>query len=425
LELYRWERRLEQRCICEQKGFIFKEEIMFTRRNRLILFLATTVLLMAACNLPREAAIPTSPDLAYTQAAQTVAAQLTKLAVGTPVSFITSTSPVSLASPTFPLPPTNTLIPSPTPLPSATPVPPTPTDIPIPCDRAGFVEDITIPDNTEIPGGTTFVKTWRLRNTGSCTWTTSYTVVFYSGDAMSGPSSSALSSSVAPGATIDISVSLVAPTTVGTYRGEWRLRNTGGTTFGIGSGANQSFWVQIRSVSPRTPTPTVTPTPSFTLGFDFIARGPDAQWRNATATLAWGDPPDDSQGVAVSIENIRMEDDRTYSRLLATYPQRITDGMISGLFPSYTIQANDHLRATIGLRDNCDQGRVRFLIRYQESNTSIDVGNWIEQCNGALTSIDINLAALAGHTVQFELVVLTDGSPDNDIALWISPRIER
>jgi hypothetical protein len=399
---------------------------MFTHRSYLLILFGILVLLLGACNLPRQAPPPTTdPNLAYTQAAQTVAAQLTQAAVGTPIVFVTPTSPVGLASPTLPLPPTTTLIPSATPLPSATPIPPTATNIPIPCDRAGFITDVTIPDNTEIPGGTTFIKTWRLQNTGSCTWTTSYSLVFYSGDAMSGSSSIPLPNSVAPGATIDLSVSLVAPTTPGTYRGEWRLRNTGGTTFGIGPAADQSFWVQIRATTPRTPTPTVTPTQAYTLGFDFIARGPDAQWRNATATLAWGDPPDDSPGVAVNLENVRMEDDRTYSRLLATYPQRITDGMIAGVYPSYTIQANDHLRTTIGLRDDCDQGRVRFQIRYIENGSTITVGEWIEQCNGTLTSIDINLAALAGHTVQFELVVLTDGSPDNDISLWISPRIER
>ena len=43
----------------------------------------------------------------------------------------------------------------------------------------------------------------------------------------------------------------------------------------------------------------------------------------------------------------------------------------------------------------------------------------------ALTQIDINLSALAGHTVQFELVVLADGPTDDDISLWVSPRIER
>jgi hypothetical protein len=402
-----------------------KEEDMFTRRIYWIITMAAAMLLLAGCNLPGQQATPTTdPGLVYTQAAQSVAATLTQAAVGTPVGASTPTGAPVNPSATYP--PTNTPLPSLTPLPSTTPVPPTATTVPTPCDRAEFVDDITIDDNTEIPAGTTFVKTWRLRNTGSCTWTSSYALIFYSGEAMSGPAASPLTSaSVPPGSTIDISVTLIAPLTPGTYRGDWRLRNAAGATFGIGALANQSFWVQIRSVTPRTPTPTVTATPAVTVAFDFISRGPEAQWRNATTTIPWGDPPNDTPGVAVNVENVRMEDNTSYPRLLATYPQRITDGMIVGLYPSYTIQANDHFRARVGLRDDCDDGRVRFQVRYIEGGSTVLISEWVEACNDTLTSIDINLAALAGHTVQFELAVLADGPSDNDISLWVAPRIER
>ena len=36
--------------------------------------------------------------------------------------------------------------------------------------RATFLADVTIPDNTVIPPGTSFVKTWKLRNDGNCAW---------------------------------------------------------------------------------------------------------------------------------------------------------------------------------------------------------------------------------------------------------------
>ena len=401
---------------------------MFTRRIHWIIPLAAimlTAVLLAGCNLPNKEPTPTiDPGLAYTQAAQSVAATLTQAAAGVLPGVNTPTGVPVLPSVT--LPPTNTAIPTLTPLPSATPVPPTATNVPVPCDRAGFVDDITIDDNTEIPAGTTFVKTWRLKNTGTCTWTSSYALIFYSGDAMSGPAAAPLTSAtVPPGSTIDVSVTLIAPLTTGTYRGEWRLRNSVGGTFGIGTLADQSFWVQIRSVIPRTPTPTATATPAVTIGFDFISRGPDAQWRNATTTLPWGDPANDAPGVAVNVENVRMEDNTTYPRLLATYPQKITDGIIAGVYPAYTIQANDHFRAKVGLRDDCGDGRVRFQVRYIEGGTNTLISEWIEPCNDGLTSIDINLAALAGHTVQFELVVLTDGPYADDISLWVAPRIER
>ena len=71
----------------------------------------------------------------------------------------------------------------------------------------------------------------------------------------------------------------------------------------------------------------------FTLSYDFIAKGPNATWRNATTNLPWGDPDDDTPGVAVNVANVKMEDGKTYSSLLATYPQKITDGMVLGLLP--------------------------------------------------------------------------------------------
>ena len=406
---------------------------MFTKSLRPLLFIAGALFLLTACNFPGNSTQPTlSPDLIYTAAAQTLTAQETQAAQGTPIILPSPTSGGAEASPTSPvvilptntaLPPTNTAVPTNTPLPTNTPIPPTATPIPIPCDRAQFVKDVTVPDNTEIATGATFIKTWRLKNNGSCTWTSGYTLYFYNGDAMSGPASAQLTNgTVPPGSTVDISVTLIAPTTSGTYKGNWRLRNTGGTPFGIGESADQSFWVQIKAVSP---TPTPSPTSAYTLSYDFIAKGPNAAWRNATTPLPWLDPDDDSPGVAINGTNFKMEDGQTYPSVLATYPQKITNGMILGLYPAYTIQANDHLRTKIGLRYNCGSGSVKFQIRYVEGISEVTVGEWVENCDGALSSLDINLSALVGHNVQFELVVMTNGPWDNDLALWVAPRIER
>jgi hypothetical protein len=400
---------------------------MLTKRLRALLFIAGTLLLLTACNFPGTSAQPTiGPDLIYTAAAQTLTAQQTQAAEGTPIvlpspttgeAAATPTSPVVILPSNTPLPPTNT------PLPTNTPVPPTATPIPIPCDRGQFVKDLSVPDNTEIAAGTTFVKTWRIKNNGSCTWTSGYALVFYNGDAMSGPASAPITNgTVPPDSTIDISVTLIAPTTTGTYKGNWRLRNSGGALFGIGENADQSFYVQIKSVAP---TPTPSPTSSYMLSYDFIAKGPNAAWRNATTNLPWGDPDDDSPGLAVNVANVKMEDGSTYGSLLATYPQKITDGMILGLYPAYTIQTNDHLRTKIGLRYDCGSGSVKFQIRYIEGQSEVTVGEWLENCDGSLTSLDINLANFVGHSLQFELVVLANGSPSSDQALWVAPRIER
>src|SRR5512142_1040922 len=74
------------------------------------------------------------------------------------------------------------------------------------CDWAQFVADVTVPDGTRYDPGATFTKTWRLRNIGTCTWTTSYSMVFDSGTQMGNTTSVAFPNSVAPGATVDVSV---------------------------------------------------------------------------------------------------------------------------------------------------------------------------------------------------------------------------
>jgi len=40
-----------------------------------------------------------------------------------------------------------------------------------PCNLASFVSDVTIPDNTSIELNDTSPRLWRLKNVGSCTWT--------------------------------------------------------------------------------------------------------------------------------------------------------------------------------------------------------------------------------------------------------------
>ena len=46
---------------------------------------------------------------------------------------------------------------------------------------------------------------------------------------------------------IDVSVDLVAPEEIGSYEGNWKLRNVKGEGFGIGE-FNKAFWVKINVV---------------------------------------------------------------------------------------------------------------------------------------------------------------------------------
>lgn len=127
------------------------------------------------------------------------------------------------------------------------------------CDIAGFVADITIPDGTEIVAGTTFTKTWEIKNDGTCTWDSTYDLVYSSGERMGGPETTDLTAkTVAPGETLKISIELVAPNETGKKVGYWILRNGNGQYFGIGTNVG-AIYVDITVVSSSsTKTPTNT-----------------------------------------------------------------------------------------------------------------------------------------------------------------------
>jgi len=135
----------------------------------------------------------------------------------------------------------------------------------VPCDdRAGFIGDVTIRDNSVMPAGESFVKIWRLQNAGTCDWTREYSLVFLGGERMGAPASLPLATVVPQGATIDLALDLVAPLEPGTYQGFWRLSNPEGLLFGIGPNGAESFWVKIvveapAAIATSTPSPTARP----------------------------------------------------------------------------------------------------------------------------------------------------------------------
>jgi hypothetical protein len=145
------------------------------------------------------------------------------LAGGTAIRASTPTAAAASSSTSVTATPSCTTCATPVPCcsPCITPVP-----HPLPCyDNAAYVADVTVPDGTQFDKGAAFDKTWRLRNTGTCTWTTGYQLVFVGGSQLGAPSAVAVPHEVPPDATVDITVRMVAPNAVGTYRSNWQMRN--------------------------------------------------------------------------------------------------------------------------------------------------------------------------------------------------------
>jgi hypothetical protein len=202
--------------------------------TQLLLVIAILVLAMLAClplTLIGLESIPSS-NPAATQMAATVQAMLTQNAV-TPTQVPPTQVPPTQVPPTQ-VPPTQV---PPTQIPPATPI--------SYCNWLKFVDDVTVPDGSNFSAGETFTKIWRLKNTGTCAWTTDTKLVFVSGSQMSGPTVAALPGYVAPGQMVDVSVTLTAPSRPGSYTGYWMLRSSDGTVFGTGVRADTAFYVDI------------------------------------------------------------------------------------------------------------------------------------------------------------------------------------
>ncbi|MFH1185472.1 MAG: NBR1-Ig-like domain-containing protein [Chloroflexota bacterium] len=174
-----------------------------------------------------------------TSVAQTVAAQETERAQFT----LTATR----------LSPTLTPLTSQTPLATKAPptAPPPGSGNIVPCYRAEYVADVTIPDGTIVSPGATFWKTWSVKNTGSCTWNSSYKFVFMDGDVLGGAYVYNFPGVAAPDDTVEIPIQLLAPTTTGSYTGYWKIQAPDRTVFGVGQyGQSLSVSIVVGSGTP-------------------------------------------------------------------------------------------------------------------------------------------------------------------------------
>ena len=385
------------------------------------------VLLLNACNLPvapKETPAATAGNV-LTLAAKT--AELTRTPPGLSQTPTPGGQNQPAASTNTPSDPKTT--------PTFTRVPPTSTSQP--CDSAGFVQDVTIPDETKMAPGQAFTKTWRLRNNGTCAWNKNYALIFASGDAMGAPAVVNLVGDVPPNSTVDVSIDMKAPNAVGKHTGNWRLRNPAGVIFGVEG--DTSFYVIIEVIANTptvtatipTATPTVTPTPTQQAGpgviYDLAANTCQAEWRTAAGVLTCPGILGDTRGAVAVIPAPVLETGGTESQIvLLTQPEAVDNGVITGAFPALAIQNGYHFRATLaclGGQNNCS---VKYQLNYREGSGDLtNLGEWSQTYDGSIQGIDVDLSSLSGKTVQLILVVVANGSSSQDAALWIYPRVTK
>ncbi len=283
---------------------------------------------------------------------------------------------------------------------------------------AQFVADVTIPDGTTVAPNSTFVKTWRLQNAGTCVWNTSYSVVFTGGDQMGSPASIAMPASVASGGTVDITVNLTAPSTPGHFRGNYKLKSDTGVLFGVGASASFLFWVDINVGT------------TLSTAFDFIAQAPSATWSSGAGTLPFPGTDGDVKGFVLPAATPQLENGTTSATPgLIVNPQQVAGGFIQGVYPAFTVQAGDRFQSIVNCAFNATHCYVNFRLAYRIGSGPVNtLWTFNERYEGLFFRTNVDLSSLAGQTVNFILYMADvpgHGLPSGDRAEWVNTMIAR
>lgn len=374
---------------------------MFQKKYTLVLGCMTLVVVQLACNFGTSPTSMATPNiemtLSYlsTAAAQTLVAGVSPMPSATPVLESPTASETSA-------PATATRNPE-----TATPVKP--------CDLVRFEKDVSYPDGSVVEKNKTFVKTWKLTNAGTCSWTPSYALVFFSGDAMKGPAVVSLSKNVNPGESIELSVTLTAPEKKGSYRGYWKLRNAAGVLFGFGKDANSPFWVDIKVGEPEY---------TFLSLVDTLCK---AKWENNNGVeLPCPGDGDEAKGFVEIIDEPVNEDgsDADVWGLMTVPPSR-KNGFMQGQYRVFEVKEGDRFRAVLQCAYKARKCDMIFRLDYQNNGKTRTLGSWEEVYDGRQTTVDLDLSNLAGETIKLILVVDTNGTRPGDYGVWLNPRVMR
>jgi hypothetical protein len=237
---------------------------MFSARRSLIALLLIGIF-MASCGGQSAAGEPT-PDVNATIAsgAQTLVVSVFQTqtaaaptATNTPTPSVTpaaTSSPLSLPSPFVTVTQGVLFFASATPTGTFYTPTPNPNTLSYGCNNMVLIRSYTEPDGPFRPGQE-FTQKWQVANTGTCDWLYLYHLAFVSGERLGG-NGGRLSNKIEPGKWTTLSVELDAPSSSGTYTGNWRFAHADGTYFG----SVLPVSIRVERNPDPTRTPTATPT---------------------------------------------------------------------------------------------------------------------------------------------------------------------
>ena len=106
---------------------------------------------------------------------------------------------------------------------------PTATDVG--CYNSALVSE-TIPSGSRLNPGERFVKTWQIKNTGTCDWTREFKITYVGGYDFQGADTTRIREKVTAGSTVEVSMSIDAPNDPDSYSSSWQIATNEGVLFG-------------------------------------------------------------------------------------------------------------------------------------------------------------------------------------------------
>jgi hypothetical protein len=128
---------------------------------------------------------------------------------------------------------------------SQTPIEEKDTPTPSCTNQAEFMKILNLGEYTQLKTGEAFARIWRIKNSGTCTWSTSYQLILIEGDPMGSPERIAIPIEVKPGDVIDLRIDGFAPIVPDDYFSKWLFQDTQGKQFGLGTNSDEPLIINL------------------------------------------------------------------------------------------------------------------------------------------------------------------------------------
>lgn len=162
---------------------------------------------------------------------------------------------------------------------------------------------------------------------------------------------------------------------------------------------------------------------------DCVEQAPDARWTSASSRLPFPGAANDDRGFARILQNVQLEDGKTYEKVLQTHPRRLPHGAIIGRCQNLTVpQAGAEFRANIGFLKGAEASDGVYFEVWAEfpefEGTLVRRSYHKPYSEYLIHGFQQDLSRFRGLTGSIALTVEAGSeSSTQDWAVWVEPKV--